>query len=99
MAARVRRLATCGPSCGTGSCGGNDASTRAVPGDISDAVTAEETDGPPTVTWCCSTRPQSAPSATTTGEHASQHHGRLVRKGTTTPYRDLWRARCSVMGT
>jgi hypothetical protein len=55
--------------------------------------------GPPTVTWCCSTRPKSAPDATTTGEHASQHHGRLVRKARRHPYRGLWRARCSVMGT
>src|SRR5215211_425404 len=77
--------ATCGRSSGNGSCGGRSSSIRVPLGDNSDAGTAEETGGPPTATWCCSTRQQSAPSATTTGEHASQRRGRLVRKASREP--------------
>ena len=41
--------------------------------------------GPAMVAWNCSTRPESAPGATTTGEQRSRHRGRAQHEGNARP--------------
>ena len=41
--------------------------------------------GPATGPWSCSTRPESAPGATTTGEQRSRHHGRAQYEASARP--------------
>jgi RNA-directed DNA polymerase len=88
----TRPSAICGPTCGNRSSDGKSASIGALRGRSYADATA---DGPPTVTWSCSTRPGCAPRATTTGGHASKHPGRAQHEANHETLRAVWRARCA----